>query len=155
MTHSEIAKSCHERGFNCAQSVLAAFCQDYGLETTMALKISTGFGSGMGRLGEVCGALTGGFMVIGLKYGKINSDGTKYGPATETTYSLVQDLARKFTEHNQSIFCKELTGLDLLVPENREYALKNGIFSIKCSGYIQDVVAMLEEILKNPNPTDG
>jgi C_GCAxxG_C_C family probable redox protein len=153
MNHSEIAKSLHDRGFGCAQSVLGAFCEDYGLDTITALKLSTGFGSGMGRMGEVCGALTGGFMVFGLKYGKVNTDGSKYGPATETTYALVAELANQFKQRNKTMFCKELTGLDLNVPENRAYAVKNNIFSIQCAGYIQDVVGMLEEILKQPAAT--
>jgi C_GCAxxG_C_C family probable redox protein len=152
MNHSEIAQSIFDRGFGCGQSVLSAFCEDYGLDTITALKLSTGFGSGMGRMGEVCGALTGGFMVIGLKYGKINSDGSKYGPATETTYALVADLARRFRERNQTMFCKELTGLDLNIPENREYARQNNIFSVRCAGYIQDTVALLEDILQHPVP---
>jgi hypothetical protein len=56
------------------------------------LRISTGFGSGMGRMCEVCGALTGAFMVVGLKYGKVITDGSKYGSDTETTYQKSQSV---------------------------------------------------------------
>ena len=68
-TKIELAKQYRERGYGCAQTVLATFAQDYGLSEEAALRISTGFGSGMGRMCEVCGALTGAFMVIGLKHG--------------------------------------------------------------------------------------
>jgi C_GCAxxG_C_C family probable redox protein len=68
---TERAKQFHELGYGCAQAVLASFAEDYGLSEEAALRISTGFGSGMGRLCEVCGALTGAFMVIGLKHGKV------------------------------------------------------------------------------------
>ena len=66
ITKVELARQYHERGFNCAQSVLAPFAPDYGLSEETALRISTGFGSGMGRLCDVCGALTGAFMAVGL-----------------------------------------------------------------------------------------
>jgi C_GCAxxG_C_C family probable redox protein len=150
MNHVELAKMYYDRGFGCGQSVLAAFSEDFGLDTVTALRLSTGFGSGMGRMGEVCGALTGGFMVIGLKYGKVNSDGSKYGPATETTYALVAELARRFKERNQSIFCKELTGLDLNIAANRDFARETGIFGVRCAGFVQCSVELLEEILQQP-----
>lgn len=154
MNHNEKARDYHDRGFGCGQSVLAAFSEDFGLDATTALKLSTGFGSGMGRMGDVCGALTGGFMVLGLKYGKVNSDGSKYGPATETTYAKVAELTRRFREHNESIDCRDLTGLDLNRPEARAYAKEHNIFAGRCSGYIQDVVGILEELLSDPVTSD-
>ena len=109
----ELAKQYRERGYGCAQTVLATFAQDYGLSEEAALRISAGFGSGMGRMCEVCGALTGAFMVIGLKYGKVVTDDVKNGTNKETTYRLVADLAKKFEEKNGSIYCRELIGHDL------------------------------------------
>ena len=97
---TDLADAYFERGYGCAQSVLGAFCRDYGLDEETALRIATGFGSGMGRLCEVCGALTGGFMVIGLKYGKVITDGEKYGAHTEQTYALVAELARRFRQQH-------------------------------------------------------
>jgi len=79
---TELAAHYHDTGYGCGQAVLAPFAEDYGLSEELALKISTGFGSGMGRMFEVCGALTGAFMVIGLKHGKVITDGTKYGSNT-------------------------------------------------------------------------
>jgi C_GCAxxG_C_C family probable redox protein len=148
--HSTIAKLYFDQGFGCAQSVLASFSEEFGMDNITARKIAIGFGSGMGRMGDVCGALTGGFMVIGLKYGKINPDGSKSVPATETSYALVNELVRRFRERNHSMFCKELTGLDLSVPENREYAKQNNIFNGRCAGFVQDAVAILEELLQQP-----
>ena len=116
---------------NCAQSVLAPFAPEYDLSEEAALRISTGFGSGMGRLCEVCGALTGAFMVVGLKYGRTESDGTKYGPKTETTYRLVSELARRFRERNHSIYCRELVGHDLSIPEEREKAKAGRCFLLR------------------------
>jgi C_GCAxxG_C_C family probable redox protein len=154
MDHSQKAKEYHDRGFGCGQSVLTSFSEEFGLDETTALKLSTGFGSGMGRMGDMCGALTGGFMVLGLKYGKINSDGSKYGPSTEITYAKVAELTRRFRERNESIDCRDLTGLDLSKPEARVYAKEHNIFSGRCAQYIQDVVEILEELLSDPVPTE-
>lgn len=147
-TKAELARQYHERGFNCAQSVLTPFAQDYGLSEEAALRISTGFGSGMGRLCEVCGALTGAFMVLGLKYGRAESDGTKYGPKTETTYALVHALASRFKERNSSIYCGELVGHDLHIAEEREKAKQEGVFSKTCNKCIQDATELVEELLE-------
>lgn len=144
---TELAKQYHERGYGCAQAVLATFAQDYGLSEEAALRISTGFGSGMGRMCEVCGALTGAFMVIGLKYGKVVTDGTKYGTNTETTYRLVAELAKKFEAKNGSIYCRELIGHDLGNPEERAKVVQMGLFKTTCGKCILDSVELLEEIL--------
>ena len=147
-TKADLARQYHERGFNCAQSVLAPFARDYGLSEETALRISTGFGSGMGRLCDVCGALTGAFMVVGLKHGRSESDGTKYGPKTETTYDLVRALASRFRERNSSIYCGELVGHDLSIPEEREKAKQDGVFTRVCNKCIQDAAELVEEALE-------
>lgn len=67
--HRELAKELFIKGYNCSQSVFAAFCDETGLDVDTALKIASSFGGGMGRLREVCGAVTGMFMVVGMKYG--------------------------------------------------------------------------------------
>jgi C_GCAxxG_C_C family probable redox protein len=144
---TDLAKKYHARGFGCSQAVLASFCQDYGLDEETALRISTGFGSGMGRMCEVCGALTGAFMVIGLKYGKVITDGARYGTDTETTYRLVADLAKKFQERNGSMYCRDLIGHDLSDPDERAVVIQLGLFKTTCGKAIQDVVELLAETL--------
>ena len=67
--HSDLARKLFKKGYNCSQSVFAAFCDETGLDMETALKIASSFGGGMGRLREVCGAVTGMFMVVGMKYG--------------------------------------------------------------------------------------
>lgn len=146
MDHNELADSYHQRGFGCSQSILAAYCQEFGLEEELALKLANGFGSGMGRLCQVCGSLTGGFMVIGLKHGRW-MEGPQYSAETEETYRLVHLLADRFAARNGTLLCRELLGLDLNDPTQRQLAIDQGLFKTKCSGYIQDVVRILEEIL--------
>ena len=144
---TERAKQLHEQGYGCAQAVLTAFAGDFGLAESLSLKLATGFGSGMGRMCEVCGALTGAFMVIGLKYGKEKSDGTRYGTETETTYRLVADLAGKFQEKNGSIYCRKLIGYNLMDPTERAKVVELGLFKTTCRKCILDAVELLEEML--------
>jgi C_GCAxxG_C_C family probable redox protein len=146
MNKIEIAANYHEQGYGCAQAVLTSFASDFGLDEEHALKIATGFGSGMGRMCEVCGALTGGFMVIGLKYGKYRTEGTRYGNETETTYKMVSELAAKFKERNGSMICRELIEHDLNDPEQRAEVIKLGLFKTSCGKYIRDSIELLEEM---------
>ncbi|SFR86542.1 C-GCAxxG-C-C family protein [Anaeromicropila populeti] len=119
-THSEIAMDLFKQGYNCSQSVFLAFCDEYEMDRETAAKLSSSFGGGMGRLREVCGAVTGMFMVAGMVYGytepKDQISKTKH-------YERIQLLARKFEESNRSIICRELLGLgqgkDSPVPELR------------------------------------
>ncbi len=147
LTKKELAAQYHERGYGCAQAVLASYAGDFGLEEGLALKMATGFGSGMGRMCEVCGALTGAFMVIGLKYGKEKSDGTRYGSETETTYRLIADAAAKFKDRNGSIYCRELIGHDLMDPTERARVVELGLFKTTCRKCILDAVEILETTL--------
>jgi C_GCAxxG_C_C family probable redox protein len=103
----------------------------------------------MGRMCEMCGALTGAYMVIGLKYGKAHTDGTKYGVNTETTYKLVLDIAARFVERNGSTCCRDLIEHDLNDPDQRAEVVKLGFFKTRCGKYIVDSVELLEEILDN------
>jgi C_GCAxxG_C_C family probable redox protein len=143
----DLAAQYHERGYGCAQAVLAAYAADFGLEEGLALRLATGFGSGMGRMCEVCGALTAAFMVIGMKYGKEKTDGTRYGSQTETTYRLVATVANKFKEKNGSIYCRELIGHDLMDPMERAIVVELGLFKTTCRKCILDAVEILEETL--------
>ena len=142
-----LAATYHERGYGCAQAVLASFAQDFDLGEETALRLSTGFGSGMGRMCEVCGALTGAFMVIGLRYGKVVTDGNKYGTDTETTYRMVTEVAGSFKARNRSIFCRDLIGHDLSISAERDKVREQGLFETTCGKCIRDAVELLEEVL--------
>ncbi len=147
MSKSALAAQYHELGYGCAQAVLASYAGDFDLDEGLALKLATGFGSGMGRMCEVCGALTGAFMVIGMKYGKEKTDGTRYGTETETTYQLVASVANSFKEKNGSIYCREIIGHDLMDPGERAKVVELGLFKTTCRKCILDAVDILEETL--------
>ncbi len=120
MTHEEKAKKLFKEGYNCAQSVFVAFCEDMNLDQEIALKLSSSFGGGMGRLREVCGAVSGMFMVAGVLYGY--NDPKDHNTKSEH-YARIQNLALEFSKCNHSIICRELLGIqginDNPVPEKR------------------------------------
>lgn len=108
-------------GYNCSQSVVAAFADLYGFTAEQALRMSASFGGGIGRMRETCGAACGLFMLAGLETGSVNAE-DREGKAAN--YALVQELAATFKERNGSINCGELLGLKKNnppspLPENR------------------------------------
>ena len=119
-TKSEKAVELFHTGYNCAQSVFCAFCEDFGMDFETGLKLSSSFGGGMGRLREVCGAVSAMFMIAGLKYGysEPNNDVIK-----QAHYERIQSLADKFEEKHKTIICREILGLpkgkDTPVPSKR------------------------------------
>lgn len=150
MSKGDIAKQNFMNGYNCSQAVLLAFCEDFELEKETALKISEPFGGGMGRMREVCGTVTGMFMVLGLAMG--NSD-AKDGSTKKNVYKSVQELAAKFKEDNGSIICRELLGFqknnkESYVPSERtnEYYKKR-----PCPELCKYAADILEEYLKKEN----
>lgn len=110
MNKEQKARQLFKSGYNCAQSVFCAFAQEFGLDIETALKLSSSFGGGMGRLREVCGAVSAMFMIAGLKYGYTTNNDDK---AKEKHYTLIQKLAKDFENQNGSIICRDLLGLDV------------------------------------------
>ena len=117
---SQKAQQLFREGYNCAQSVFCAYSDELGIDFDTALKLSSSFGGGMGRLREVCGALSAMFMIAGLKQGYTtpNNDEIK-----GEHYARIQKLASEFEKINGSIICRELLGLDVKhdvpIPEKR------------------------------------
>ena len=108
-TRVEIALELFNEGYNCAQAVFAAFADKYGIDKDTAMKLSSSFGGGMGRMREVCGAVSGMFMVAGLETGAVDGADKDTKAAN---YQKVRELAERFKAENGSIICRELLGLD-------------------------------------------
>ena len=106
--YSKLAVNNFKQGYNCAQSVFLTFADDIGFDRETALKLSSSFGAGMGRLREVCGAVTAMFAIAGLKHGYISplDDNLKM-----KHYELIQKLAKSFESKFDTIICHELLGL--------------------------------------------
>lgn len=146
MTRREKAMQLFEEGYNCAQAVFLAFEDLHGIDRKTAAKLSSSFGGGMGRLREVCGAVSGMFMTAGVLYGY---DDPKASTEKSEHYSRIQELAKAFEEKNGSIVCRELLGLEVKrevpVPEARtvEYYKKR-----PCKELVGDAAEILEAYIK-------
>jgi C_GCAxxG_C_C family probable redox protein len=132
-----------DKGFNCSQAILSSFCEQFGMDYELALKIATGFGGGM-HINGTCGAVTGAFMVLGLKYG--NTEQNK--DAKEKTYRKVVQYANRFTKRNGSVKCHDLLGCDITTLEGVQKAREKGLFSSICPKLVRDAAEILEATLK-------
>lgn len=143
---AEKAKKLFKDGYNCSQAVLGAFCEDIGLDFETAVKLSSSFGGGMGRMREVCGAVSGMFMAAGLKYGYSSHEDIE---GKSQHYKLIQEMAEEFRNKNGSIICRELlgqqeSGASSHVPSARtkEYYKKR-----PCAELVGDAAEIFENIL--------
>ena len=131
-------------GFNCSQSVCAAFAEALGVDRDTALKFSAGFGGGMGRQGNTCGVVTGAYMALGLKYG--------FTQATQEVKAAMYDKIRDFSErfrakHPEGLTCRELLGYDISIHEEHVKAQQAGLFKTICPQLVRDASEILEEML--------
>lgn len=146
--YAQKAMELFKEGFNCSQSVFLAFEDKYQMDRKTALMLSSSFGGGMGRLREVCGAVSGMFMVAGVLYGY---DDPKDYEAKKVHYERIQQLAKEYELRNGSIVCRQLLGLgegkDAPTPEKRteEYYKKR-----PCAELVGMAAAIMEQyILEN------
>ncbi len=149
MTRREIAMENFLKGYNCSQSIVLAFKDMLPVDEQLISKMASSFGGGMGRLREVCGSVSGMFMIAGFLYGY---DGPETGQVKADHYARIQELARRFEEKHGSIVCREMLGLnvrhDAPTPEARttEYYKKR-----PCAEIIGDAAEILEQYIKE-NP---
>ena len=134
------------RRMNCAQAVLSSYCENFGLERILALRLAQGFGGGMGHAGRTCGAVTGAYMVLGLAQ-KISSDSPR--ESLDETYALVRAFNQRFEALHGSLTCKELIGYDLSTPEGLAEARDKKVFTSVCPDFVRDSVRTLEILLQS------
>lgn len=104
MDHVTLAKQYFDQGYNCAQAVFMAFAPELGLDVETAARLSQPFGGGMGKQGEVCGAVSAMYMILGLKQGKELPDAA----AQQEVYQKVRALSQAFQEAYGTLLCREL-----------------------------------------------
>ena len=145
--HADHAEALFKQGYNCAQSVFAAFHDELGLDQDTALKIASSFGGGMGRLREVCGALTGLFMAAGLKYGYADPEDLD---GKTIHYQLIQDFARRFSDEYHSILCRDLLQLDEKVSDPQPEARTEAYYQRRpCAEYVRFAASLLEKMMND------
>ncbi|MBQ9118534.1 MAG: GNAT family N-acetyltransferase [Lachnospiraceae bacterium] len=146
----DVAEALFREGYNCSQAVFGAHGDLYGLERDMAMRLAASFGGGMGRMREVCGTLSGTFLIAGMETGATEG---KDAAGKKRNYDMVQQLAGVYRAENGSIICRELLGLDkngqkadtsVTTPDARteEYYRKR-----PCIQLIRRAAAMAEEML--------
>jgi C_GCAxxG_C_C family probable redox protein len=147
-TKTEMAVEKFLSGYNCAQSILYAFGPDLGLDAETALKVSTGLGGGMGGRGEVCGAVTGGILALGLKYGR----GEKMEKSVaQQAYQKTGDLMAAFERAHGSCTCRTLLcGCDLRTPEGMQQFREQDLHHKVCVGCVRTVGDILAGMLAAP-----
>ena len=144
MTRADRALELFRQGFSCSQAVAAAFAPELGLDAETALRLSQGFGGGIARRADWCGALTGAIIVIGLKHGRTRAEDAA---ARDKTYALVRELLARFTAKHGHVSCRDLLGCDLATPEGQKAIDELRLHQTRCEEFVRDAALLLEELL--------
>jgi C_GCAxxG_C_C family probable redox protein len=131
-------------GFSCSQAICRVYGEEFGLSPDDAARIAAGFGGGVARTGRLCGAVSGGVMVLGLAYGGTGGDDRA---AKETTYAAVQEFLAAFETVHGSVSCPELLGYNLGDPAEAAAAREAGAVRLVCPGLVRSAGVLLEEVL--------
>jgi C_GCAxxG_C_C family probable redox protein len=132
-------------GLNCAQAVITAYSEEMKFDNNLALSVSCGFGGGMGRLQETCGAVTGSFMVLGIfNCNKLTDNKDR----KEATYSMIQKFSQEFKLINGTTDCFELLKCDLKTEEGNRFAKENNLFGTVCEKCISDSVRTINKLIR-------
>ncbi len=143
------ASEAFSRGFNCAQAVFSAYSTDLGIEKESALKIAANFGGGMAGLQEVCGAVTGAFMVIGSAYGSpdIGDEAAK-----KRSYETAREFDSQFRASHGTILCRELLGIDLNTDAGQKEFHEGNLLNTVCAACVRDAAEIVEQLVSERPP---
>lgn len=145
MDYTEKAATYFSNGFNCAQSVLAAFAPDFDITEELALKLTSNFGGGA-RCGQLCGAVSGALMVLGLKYGYYCTGDKEQ---IDKSLKMTIEFQERFCERNNSLICRDLLEYDLSDPTQKKEAKEKGVFKEICPRMVSSAVEIVEQLLSN------
>ena len=135
----QIASDRFAQGFNCSQSVFSAFASSMGLTDESALKMSSPFGGGIARQGQVCGALIAALMILGLQHGNVDPQGKEH------TYQISEEFVRKFKECHGAILCRDLLGCDISTFAGMQTAREKNMFTTVCPTLVKGTAKLLSE----------
>lgn len=143
-TREKLALTYHNQGFNCAQSVLVSFADDFSLDRDMALRIAGTMGGGI-RSGEVCGAVLGASCAVGLQYGH---DDPEDVDSKAKCSEKAEELICKFKEIHDNVCCRDLLGYDINALTQEQFNEQREQQAKQCQKYICDCVKIADEIIK-------
>jgi C_GCAxxG_C_C family probable redox protein len=141
---SDDAVTMFAEGYNCAQSVLTSCGQRLGLRDATAIAVAQALGGGLSRSGNVCGAVSGALMAVGLK---CSMKDAKDIAAKEEAYRLGREILARFRAQHQAINCRDLLGFDVSTPEKYQEAVKAGVFKNLCPAFIKSAGQIAEDVL--------
>ena len=139
------------QGYNCAQAVLQACGETRGLARDAALRVAGPFGAGIGRLGDMCGAVSGAIMAIGLGYAKTKPE---EDAARDRSYKLAREFMDRFRQKHGSVVCRDLIGCDMSTPEGLAKAKELGVHKNVCPRFVRDAAEIVEELLAREAAAD-
>ena len=145
--HSLIAHENFKKGYNCAQAVACAFCEEMHMDEATAAKLVSSFGGGMGKLREVCGAVSGALFVLGAMKGYCDP---KADAEKSAHYALVQEFARRFKAEHETIICRELLKNIALKKENtpEPEARTDDYYRVRpCVRFVETAAKIVEDLL--------
>ena len=151
MTKRELAEQNFIDGYSCAQAVVKAFAGVTGFDGEQAMRLCSSFGGGMGRLREVCGAVSGMFIVEGLLEGYFDPTAENAQLQKAEHYKRIQELARRFKERNTSIICREILGARATTNPTPDERTPEYYKTRPCARMCGDAAEILEEFLKERN----
>lgn len=141
---ADVAVERFAEGFSCSQAVFSAFGPDLGMPAETAMRIASAFGGGIGRRGEVCGAVTGALMALGLARGHADNEET----SKTATYELVSEFLARFQASHESVVCRTLIGHSMDTPEALDRAREAGVFKTVCPRLVADAAGIVASILE-------
>ncbi|NVO02922.1 MAG: C_GCAxxG_C_C family protein [Bacteroidetes bacterium] len=145
MTKVELANQYFNEGYNCAQSVIATFSEEFGLKKEVALKLAKNFGAGCLHRGEMCGAISGALMLYGLKYGSENPNDEL---SEEIVYYLSKKHVKEFEKIHGTIICKDLLGIDIGSIEETNSEIDISKIKLKCHDFVKDSATIINNQLE-------
>ena len=143
------AESYAEKGFLCSESVLKALSETVDMESELIPRIATGFGAGIGRHGEICGALSGAIMGLSLKFGRNHPSET---PEDTSPYEFSQIMLNLFVTRFGQIRCSDLLGLDISSEEGLQAYRKRSCWETKCRDFVREATGLAYDLLVTRNP---
>jgi C_GCAxxG_C_C family probable redox protein len=142
MTNSiQTAQDRFAQGYNCSQAVFSAYASQIGIDDETALKLASPFGGGVARRGNVCGAVTGALMVLGLQKGNATLENK------DENYRIADDFINRFQKQHGTILCRELIGQDLSTSEGLRNAKDQKVFESVCPGLVKEAAELVADFL--------
>jgi C_GCAxxG_C_C family probable redox protein len=133
-----------KRGLSCSQAIFSVYGRDLGVDPETAVKVASAFGAGVAKTGEICGAVSGALMVIGLSQ---RPEDIKDASSREKVYAKARRFIEEFAARNASVNCTELIGYDLSDPKQFAEAKEKKVFATRCSKLVRDAGEILEDLL--------